>query len=116
MRESGSQVLWALGFAGLDIFGASSTLGPEPNPLVVARRLRVTPTWHVRIADHAQRSVPDQTGAEQRGDLEIAIAVGNRETEALVGDGELRISAVDVIASEACSVAQVLTTALAVAA
>ena len=68
------------------------------------------------VAGHSQRPVADQAGAEQRRDLEIGVAVGKREAEALVGDGELRVAAVDVVAGEARSIAQVLAAAPAVAA
>ena len=39
------------------------------------------------VAGHPQRAVADQPGAEQRRGLEVAVAVGQREAEARVGDG-----------------------------
>ena len=68
------------------------------------------------VADQAQRPVADQAGAEQRRRLLVGLAVGDREAVALVGDGELRVAAVDVVAGEAGPVAEVLATAAAVAA
>ena len=68
------------------------------------------------LADQAQRPVADQPGAEQRRRLRVRIAVGDRQAEALVGDGQLGVAAVDVVAGEAGVVAEVLAAAAAVAA
>jgi hypothetical protein len=68
------------------------------------------------LADQAQRSVADQPGAEQRRRLDVLIVAEDRETEALVGDGQLGIAAVDVVAGEAAVVTEVLPALPAVAA
>ena len=68
------------------------------------------------VARQAQRPEADQAGAEQRRRLEIRVAVGNREAEALVGDRVLRVAAVERVAGEARVVAEVLAPRPAVAA
>ena len=69
-----------------------------------------------RVARHRERPVSDQPGAQERGGLEIRIPLGHRERVALVGDRVLRVPAVDVVARETRSVAQVLAPGEAVAA
>ncbi len=54
-----------------------------------------------RVAGHAQGAVADQAGAEQRGGLGVAVAVGQREAVGGVGDGELGVAAVQRVAGEA---------------
>jgi hypothetical protein len=44
------------------------------------------------LADEAQSAVADQPGAEQRRRLIVGIALGDREAEPLVGDGQLRVA------------------------
>ena len=70
----------------------------------------------LRLADQPQRPVADQPGAEQRRRLQVRVAVGDREAEALVGDRDLGVAAVDVVAGELRVVAEVLAAAAAVAA
>ena len=60
------------------------------------------------VAGHAQRAVADQPGAQERRRLLVRVAVGDREAEALVGDRELRVAAVEVVAGEPRAVAEVL--------
>src|SRR5215211_281957 len=60
------------------------------------------------VARHAQRPVADQPGAEQRRGLVVRVAVGDREAEALVGHGALRVAAVAVIARELGARAEIL--------
>ena len=60
------------------------------------------------VAGHAQRAVADQPGAEQRRDLLVGMVLGEREAEALVGDGQLGVAAVELVAGEAGAVAEVL--------
>ena len=69
-----------------------------------------------RVAGHPQRAVADQAGAQQRRRLEVRVAVGQREAEALVGHRVLGVAAVAVVAGEACAVAEVLPARAAVAA
>ena len=66
------------------------------------------------VAGHAQRAVADQPGAEERRRLLVGVALRNRHAVALVGDGELRVAAVQVVAGEARAVAEVLASAQAV--
>src|SRR5262249_11960324 len=61
-----------------------------------------------RIAGHAQGSVADEAGAHQRRRLDIAVTLVDRKAIALVGDGQLGIAAIDLIAGEASAVAQIL--------
>ena len=63
------------------------------------------------VARHPQRAVADQPGAQQRRGLVVGIAVGDREAEALVGDGALGVAPVDVVAREARPLAEVLAAA-----
>ena len=55
-----------------------------------------------------QRPVADQPGTEQRRELAVGGAVGQREAEALVGDRQLGVAAVEVVAGEARPLAEVL--------
>ena len=68
------------------------------------------------LAGQAQRPIADQPGAEQRRRLLVGIAGRQREAEALVGDRQLGVAAVDVVAGEAGAVAEVLAARAAVAA
>src|SRR5205085_5878434 len=70
----------------------------------------------LRVARRAQRAVADQPRAEERRRLLVRVALWDREAEALVGDGVLRVAAVEVVAGEARRVAEVLAPARAVAA
>src|SRR6266851_6309671 len=89
--------------------------GEEPPPLM-ARDLRhdmgggaeaVDPDqW--RIPGHTQSAVSDQTSAHQGRRLDIAVARIDRKAITLVGDGELGIAAIDLIAGEPGAVAQIL--------
>src|SRR5207248_1578218 len=60
--------------------------------------------------------VPDEAGAEQRRGGGVVVGVGERIAGALVGDGELGVAAVDVVAREAGAVTEVLVAAAAVVA
>src|SRR5207248_2713069 len=55
-----------------------------------------------------QRAVSDQAAAQQRRELLVGDAVGEWQAVALVGDGVLRVAAVDVTAGELRVDAQVL--------
>src|SRR5207245_2169673 len=61
-----------------------------------------------RVPRQPQSPVPDQARAEQRRGLEVRIAVGDGEAEALVGHGMLGVAAVEVVAGEPSPDAQVL--------
>jgi hypothetical protein len=69
---------------------------------------------HVGVACHAQCPIADETRAEQRRRLGIAVAIGECETESCVGDCELRVAAMDVIAGEAGVGAKIFVTGAAV--
>ena len=56
----------------------------------------------------------DQPGTKQRRRLGIAVALGDRQAEALVGDEVLGIAAVEMTAGEARTLAEVLLAAPAV--
>ena len=60
------------------------------------------------VAGEAQRAVADQATAQQRRRLLGGELVGQRQAEALVGDGQLGVAAVDVTPGEARVDAQVL--------
>src|SRR5207237_8969016 len=60
------------------------------------------------VARQPERPESDQPRAEERGGLEVRIVLGDREHEALVGDGELRVAAVDVVSREPRARAAVL--------
>src|SRR5581483_1780381 len=66
-----------------------------------------------RLARQPVRSVADQPGAEERCRLQVRVALGKGEAEALVGDAELRVAAVELVAREQGAVAQVLAAAAA---
>ena len=66
------------------------------------------------VAGHAQRAIADQPGAHQRRRLDIAVDRVDRKAIALVGDGQLGITAIDLIPGEPGAVAQILATAAAI--
>src|SRR5581483_380201 len=59
-----------------DVRGGAEAVEPEP----------------VRIAGHAQRTVADEPGAEQRRRIDGGVRRGNGEAKARVGDGVLGIA------------------------
>ena len=85
---------------GDDVRGRAEAVQPEPR----------------RLAGQAERPVADQPGAEERGDVEVAERLGQREAEPLVGDRPLGVAAVEVVPGEAGPRAEVLASAQAVAA
>ena len=82
----------------------------------VCRRAEAVETDALPVAGELQRAVADQAGAEQRRRLGVGVARGERRAVALVGDDQLRVAAVEVVAREAGAIAEVLTAAPAVAA
>jgi hypothetical protein len=66
------------------------------------------------LASEAQGAVADQPGAQQRRGRDIIEFGRDRETVALVGDGQLGIAAIDLVAGEPRAVAQILMAAAAV--
>ena len=82
----------------------------------VRRRAEPVQPEPLGVSGEPERPVADQPGAEERGGLDVAVAVGDRQAEALVGDRQLGVAAVEVVAGEAGAVAEVLTAAQAVAA
>src|SRR5215210_2591973 len=68
------------------------------------------------VADHGQRAVADQTRAQERCGLEVQVPLGNREAEAVVGDGVPGVAAVYLVAGEPGVIAEVLPAREAVAA
>ena len=83
---------------------------------LVRRRAKAVEAEPLGVAGHAQRAVADQAAAQQRGELVVGRPLGQRQAEALVGDGQLRVAAVDVAPGEAGVDAQVLAAAAAIAA
>ena len=83
-----------------DVCRGAETIDPEP----------------LRGAGHDQRAIADQACAEQRGGVDVVDARWQREAEALVGDGVLGVTAIDLVAREAGVVAKVLAPFAAVAA
>ena len=67
-----------------------------------------------RLAGMLERAVADQSGAEQR--RRLGVAIGGRQLEAVarVGDGVFGIAAVDLVAGEERVVAQILLAAAAI--
>ena len=95
----------------------------HPAPLVagdladdVRRGAEAVEAEALGVAGHPQGAVADEPRAQQRRGLEVRVAVGDREAEALVGDRVLGEAAVEVAAGEARAVAQVLAARAAVAA
>ncbi len=87
----------------------------EHSPALVARHLGNDVRRRAEAVDAEafaspampQAAVADQPGAQQRRRLDVAIR-GEREAIALVGDGELGVAAVELVAGEAGAVAQIL--------
>ena len=60
------------------------------------------------IARFAQRTIPDQSRAQKRSNIDIAVLLWQRKTKSRVSDGEFRVTAVDGVAGETRTVAKVL--------
>ncbi len=69
----------------------------------------------LRVAGHAQTALADQPGAEQRRQLHVAGLAAQREAVARVGQREVRVAPVDLVAGERGLVAEILAAAGAVA-
>jgi len=69
-----------------------------------------------RLAGHAIRAIADQSRTQQRRGVYVVVRVRHREAEAGVGDGELGVAAVDLIAGIARLPAEVLSTSRAIGA
>ena len=82
----------------------------------VRRRAEAVEAEPLAVAREPQRAVADQPRAQQGRRLLVGVALGDREAEALVGDGVLGVAAVEVVAGEPGRVAEVLAAAAAVAA
>jgi hypothetical protein len=67
----------------------------------VGRRPEAVQAQPPRVPRHHQRAVADQPGAQQRRRLGVAVARGQGEGVAVVGDGVLGVTAVDLVAGEA---------------
>src|SRR5919197_262304 len=74
----------------------------------VGRGAEAVQAQPVGVAGQTQGAVADQPGAEKRRSLAVRIRIRDGKAEALVGDDELRIAPVDVIARETGVVAEVL--------
>ena len=70
----------------------------------------------LRGARHAVGAVADQPGAEEGGCVGVAVAVGNAQAEAKVGEHEVLVAPVEVAAGEPRLVAEVLLAGMAEAA
>ncbi len=66
------------------------------------------------VPGHAQGAIADQPGAHQRRRLDIAITGIDQKAIALVGDGQLGIAPIDLVAGKARAVAQVFPAAAAI--
>src|SRR5262249_11163550 len=60
------------------------------------------------LGRHPVGAIADQPGAEERRRLQIRVALRERKAETLVGDGDFRVAAVEVVARELGEVAEVL--------
>jgi hypothetical protein len=58
-------------------------------------------TEPARLTGHAQRTVADQPGTEQRCHFRVGVAGRDREAEALIRHGVVAVAAIDLIAGEA---------------
>src|SRR6476661_3237491 len=59
------------------------------------------------VSRHSQRSIPDETGAEERSRLSITKARWDSEAVTLVSDGVLGVTAIDLVAGEPRPIAQI---------
>src|SRR5690606_19600820 len=59
-------------------------------------------------ADRTQAAIADEAGTEERRGLEVAVRVREGETEARIGNGELGVAAVQVVAGVESAIAEVL--------
>src|SRR5438270_14011411 len=60
-----------------------------------------------RIASLAIRPVAEHSGAEKRRKIDIVVFVRQMETISRVGEGEVGVAAVDVIAGKLCAIAKI---------
>ena len=82
----------------------------------LGRRSEAVEADALRVAGQPQRAESDESGAQQRRRFLRAVAVGQRKAVARIGDAVLRVSAVNRVAGEACTYAEILATGCAVAA
>jgi hypothetical protein len=66
----------------------------------VRRCAKAVQTKPLAIAGEAQRSITDQAGTEERGDLDVRMSFRKRKAEPLVGDCLFGVPAVSRIAGE----------------
>ena len=74
----------------------------------VGRRAEAVDSQPPGLTGHHERSIADQTGAQQRRSLCIRIPGGDRKAIPLVRDHVLRITAVDCVPRKAGEVAKIL--------
>src|SRR5215470_9281857 len=72
------------------------------------------PAHPAPVARHSVRSIADQTGAQERCRVHVAICFGQPEHIPRIGHGVFCVTAVDLISGESCERAQVLAAACAV--
>ncbi len=102
--------------------GTNAPTGAKINAASIARQLRqdmrgsaeAVEADPLAFSGEPQCAVPDEAGTEQRRCLHVAVAGIDREAKALIGDGQLGIAAIDLIAGEASPVAQILMTGAAI--
>ena len=63
----------------------------------MSRRAETIKTDALRISRKAQRTKADEPGAEERRRLRVRVELRDREAEVRRGDGELGVTAVDVV-------------------
>src|SRR3954465_2080966 len=66
------------------------------------------PPGDLRLAREPQRTEADQPGTEQWCGVRVVVLADNRKAVSRVGDAELGVSAIDVVAGEARAIAQIL--------
>src|SRR4029453_10149077 len=60
-----------------------------------------------RISGFAVGTITDQSRTKQRRNFEISVAVRQMKTESCIGNGELSVTAMDGVAGETRSIAQI---------
>ena len=72
-----------------------------------AEPVKAEPFW---VAAFTQCAKADQSGAQQRSSGYVLESVGNGKTKTRIGHGKVGVTAINVVAGEACAIAKIFTT------
>src|SRR5438093_1571369 len=91
-NEASTSLAAVSGWAATQVRGGAKAIQPQPP----------------RVACHPQGACSDEPRAQKGRDFGVRVAIGERKAVALVGDRQLRVSAVDLVPGESRLVAEIL--------